>query len=123
MNLSICAFKLGDFGGSRKGSIPDSFSNVRNDPACQNEKEHLPGMQSRFHINSGYMYWEIPASGISIPESITTKNEIFSYFQVIHSPSLAAGPNIMTTRGKSQGTIDCRNRLGGMLRYYFGIAA
>jgi putative transposase len=25
--------------------------------------------------------------------------------------------------GKSQGTIDCRNRLGGMLRYYFRIAA
>jgi hypothetical protein len=44
------------------------------------------------------MYWKIPASGISIPESITMKNEIFSHFQVIHSPSFAAGPNILTTR-------------------------
>jgi hypothetical protein len=31
------------------------------DPARQNKKKHLPGMQNRFHVDSGFIYEDIQA--------------------------------------------------------------
>jgi hypothetical protein len=62
------------------GSIFNSILWLQIDPALQNKQKHLPRMQNGFNAESGFVFSKNTASGISNPESIATKYEIFSLF-------------------------------------------
>jgi hypothetical protein len=50
------------------------------DPASQNKKRYLQGMQDGFHANSGRIFWKLTASRIPDPKSITTEKACFQEF-------------------------------------------